>query len=398
MKRRLIIKNADVVLPDGVRSASVFTENGRISEIRESFTEVNDSDFRENTELLDANGAYLLPGFVDTHVHGGGGFDFCDLTEEAFCKVIRLHAENGTTSICPTAVAQKIDTLEEMFDVYRSVKKMTLPSTLLGLHLEGPFLSPKQSGAQNKSKLALPSKKNVDRLAKSGGDVIRRIGIAPELDGAFYAGDVFSELGALVSIAHTDALYETVAEAFRHGFRHVTHMHCATPWAHKINECVRACVPEAAYLIDEMSFELIGDGLHIAPQTIEMAAKFKDPLRVALTTDAMRAAGQNVTESYLGEKLPENRVIVEGGVAKLPDRSSFAGSIATMASVFKNACMNTGLPIEKISELMSAAPASAVGAYKTKGSIEKGKDADFVIADKTSFDILHVVSMGQIVR
>lgn len=410
MKKTLVIVNADTVFPDGVRRACVKAENGKISDIRISednlplFPEcVRGEDGKihgasEIVEVIDAEGAYLLPGFVDTHVHGGGGFDFCDLTAEAFSEVVRVHAENGTTSICPTAVSSGLDILDRMFDVYHSLQKESFPSTLIGLHLEGPFLSPKQSGAQNKSRLAPPTKENVDRLAKSGGDIISRIGVAPELDGAFYAGDVFSDMGALVSIAHSDALYETAAEAVCHGFRHITHLHCATPWAHKVNECVRACIPEAAYLIENMSFELIGDGLHIAPQTIEMAAKFKKPLCVSLTTDAMRAAGQNVTESYLGEKLPENRVIIEGGVAKLPDRSSFAGSIATMAAVFKNACLNTRLPIEKISEMMSAAPAAAIGADREKGSIEKGKDADFVITEKSSHDILHVVSMGRIIR
>lgn len=135
----------------------------------------------ESVEVIDAEGAYLLPGFVDTHVHGGGGFDFCDLTAEAFSEVVRVHAENGTTSICPTAVSSGLDILDRMFDVYHSLQKESFPSTLIGLHLEGPFLSPKQSGAQNKSRLAPPTKENVDRLAKSGGSVIRRIGIAPEL-------------------------------------------------------------------------------------------------------------------------------------------------------------------------------------------------------------------------
>lgn len=192
----------------------------------------------ESVEVIDAEGAYLLPGFVDTHVHGGGGFDFCDFTAEAFSEVVRVHAENGTTSICPTAVSSGLDILDRMFDVYHSLQKESFPSTLIGLHLEGPFLSPKQSGAQNKSRLAPPTKENVDRLAKSGGSVIRRIGIAPELDGAFYAGDVFSDMGALVSIAHSDALYETG----RRGCLSRLSSHYApslrTPWAHKVNECV----------------------------------------------------------------------------------------------------------------------------------------------------------------
>lgn len=392
--KRIIIKNADVVLQDSVKKCCVELSDDKI-------TAICDNPASDDAYIIDASGCYVLPGFVDNHIHGGGGADFMDLTRESFMKVLETHAFHGTTTIYPTAVSSEIYKLEQLIDLFRTLKDSEdFPCTVPGLHLEGPFLSLKQSGAQNKSRIVPPTVENVDRLLGAGADVIKRIGIAPENDGAIEAGKRFHQSGAVISVAHSDALFGEVEKAYNEGFfNHITHLHCAAPWAHKINEKVQACIAEAAYLIDGMNFELIGDGLHISPQTIMMAAKFKQPFTVSLVTDAMRAAGQDgVTESYLGEMLPENRVIVEGGVAKLPDRTFFAGSIATSEIVFKNVCQNTNLPLPKIAELMSLAPSKLMGIDSTKGSITEGKDADIVIARKDDFSICGVISMGRIIR
>ena len=150
----------------------------------------------------------------------------------------------------------------------------------------------------------------------------------------------------------------------------------------KINQIVYAGVPEAAYLLDDMSIELIGDGKHVAREVMHLALKIKGTDKVSLVTDAMRAAGTSVTESYLGKVRPEARVIVEDGVAKLPDRSFYAGSIATSEIAFRNAVMNYGIPIETVSKMMSANPARRLGVADKKGKIAVGYDADLVLTDK----------------
>ncbi len=387
----LFIINGNVVLEDEIKQVSISVEDGKLKLLDSK------SPVPENAKVIDADGLYVLPGFVDIHVHGGGGSDFMDLTEEDFVNAVSTHAYHGTTSIMPTTLSAPLEKIEEFLVLYKKMQNAELDASLLGVHLEGPFLSPNATGAQNKSMLKCPTKENL-KFAEKHLDVIKRIDMAPEIDSAMEAGEYFKANGALVSMGHSDALYYDAQEALNHGYSHVTHMHCPSPWARKINEKVQAGIPEAAYLNDDMCFELIGDGLHISPQTIEMACKFKKKYTVSLVTDAMRAAGTDVKESYLGAIIPENRVIVEGGVAKLPDRSSFAGSIATMDRVFFNALKNTRLSINKVCELTSMASAVILGVDKQKGSIADGKDADLVIADIDNSELKYVISNGKIVR
>lgn len=387
----LYILNGNVVFEDEVKKSDIHIKDGKISFIGTS------AAIPKKSEAIDAEGLHVLPGFIDIHVHGGGGSDFMDLTEDAFENAVTTHAYHGTTAIMPTTLTAPIEKINDFLKLYKTMENKELDATLIGVHLEGPFLSPNQTGAQNKDLLCLPTEANVKAL-ENYIDVIKRIDIAPELEGALKAGKYFADNGALVSIGHSDARFESVEKSLRYGFSHVTHMHCASPWARKINEKVCAGIPEAAYLFDDMSFELIGDGLHIAPQTIEMAVKFKKRYKVSLVTDAMRAAGTVVSESYLGEIKPENRVIVEGGVAKLPDRSSFAGSIATMDKVFFKTLKNTHLSVNKVCELTSTAPAVLLGIDGRKGSIAEGKDADMVIADIENSSLKYVISSGRITR
>ena len=391
MMNSLYIANGSVVLENEVRNIDIRIINGKIT------FPGNKRKMYDKSEVIDAQGLYVFPGFIDTHVHGGGGSDFMDLTEESFKNIVSIHAFHGTTSIMPTTLSATPENIELFLNLYGKMKDIALDADLLGVHLEGPFLSPNQTGAQNKSMLRLPTKDNI-RFLEKYKNIIKRIDIAPELEGAMSAGKFFSDMGAVVSIGHSDALFDIVEKSLKYGFSHVTHMHCSSPWARKINEKVQAGIPEAAYLFDDMSFELIGDGLHIAPQTIEMAAKFKQNYKVSLVTDAMRAAGSDVKESYLGMIRPENRVIIEGGVAKLPDRSSFAGSIATMDKVFFNALNNTKLSINKVCELTSMAAAVLLGVDRFKGSIAEGKDADIVIADVGKSELRYVISNGRIIR
>ena len=347
----------------------------------------------KNYPIINAEGGYVLPGFIDIHLHGGGGYDFMDANAEAFTEISRVHCMHGTTSIAPTTTACTIDKLFEIFEVYRQTAGSCDYADFPGLHLEGPFISPEMRGAQNINCICNPTKSIIESIAKKGGDIIVRLSGAPELAFMFETAQMLMPYGIAMSIAHSNATFEQIAEAYKHGYHNITHLYCSTPSVRKINQRVHAGIIEACYFIDNMSCELIGDGRHIPPELLKTVHKIKGADKIALVSDAMRAAGTDCTESFLGEKKPENRVIIEDGVAKLPDRSSFSGSITTSDFIFKNAVLNANLPITDVSRMMSLTPAKIINKDKQKGSLTPGKDADIIITD-TQFNIKNVFVRG----
>lgn len=386
MKKCII--NGELVLPDKTINGTLVIEDGIISDI------IYNNEIPVDAEIIDAKGGFVLAGFIDTHVHGGGGADFMDGTEESFEQVLKTHMEHGTTAVMPTTVSCSFESLLKAFDIYRNVNKRRKWSNLLGLNLEGPYISMKSKGAQNPQYIKNPDKEEVDILMDKGKDVIGRISCAPEIDGIDYLANCCRESGIWLSVAHSDAVCEEVIDAYSKGFRHITHMYCGTTTFRKVEQIVHVGIIEAAYLLDGIEVELIGDGKHIPKELIKMVLKIKGADRLSLVTDGMRAAGTDAKTSFLGEKKPENEVIIEDGVAKLPDRSSYAGSIATMDTVFKNAVLNAEIPIHIASRLVSANPARLVGA-KNKGIIAKGMDADIVIEDR-EYNVKSVMVEGEV--
>lgn len=384
---RTLYCHADVVLPDAVKTdTDVLTENGTIVRIGTNLT-------CENAKKVDAKDHYLMPGFIESHVHGAGGADFMDGTVDAFNHAGDTLCRHGATTIMPTTVAVGETEMFDFFDLYR--KSIVAPhlANYAGIHLEGPFISLKYKGAQPPSTVRSPSKREIDRILDEAGDIVTRLTMAPELDGMEYAAKRFSDRGIQMSIGHSDAIAADVFRAWDMGFDHVTHLYCSTPGVRKINQLIYAGIPEAALLIDEMTVDLIGDGRHIPKELMQMVIKVKGVDHVILITDAMRAAGTEVKESYLGKVSPESRVIVEDGVAKLPDRSSYAGSIATMDKVLQNAVLNYGISLTDAVKMIATVPAQKF-ALSGKGKIETGYDADLVLTDK-NLNIREVVVKGK---
>lgn len=368
------ILNGRVVLPDRVLEESgVLIEDGILTAVG---TVTPDPD----AAVVDAGGNLILPGFIEAHLHGGGGSDFMDGTKEDFETIARTHCLHGTTAMTATTLSAPYEEMKALFNLYRQAAAQSKTAQFLGVHLEGPYLSQELRGAQNPAYIRNPTKEEVDRLMRDAGDIILRCSCAPELEGADYLAAAMQEAGVVLSVGHSAATCAQILKAYDQGFRHITHMYCATPSIRKINQRVYGGVVEAAYLLDDMVIELIGDGRHIPPEVLRLALKLKGEDGVFLITDAMRAAGTDVEESYLGTSRPENRVIIEDGVAKLPDRSSYAGSIATSDAVFRNAC-DCGFPLPVVSKLMSLNPAIHLGVQARKGSLDVGKDADVVVLD-----------------
>ena len=373
------IVNGALVTPDAVLLGKTLLFDERI----EAIADARDP-LPAGVETVDARGGCVLPGFVDLHVHGGGGYDFLDPDPGAIDAILRLHASHGTTSLFATTLTCPDEIL------YGGVERLAAAigrgrpengSDLLGIHLEGPWLSPSNVGAQAVKGERTPTKRELDRLFALSGGRISRIDAAPELSAGIDLLAAFAkERGILLSIAHSAANAETALAAYEKGFTHITHLYCSTTTEHKEGQTVHAGIVEAAYLEDGITVELIGDGKHIPRETMLLCFKIKGADKVALVTDAMRAAGTDASTSILGEKKTGTPVVVEDGVAKLPDRSSFAGSVATMDVCFKTA-LRYGVPLCDAARSCTLTPARIAGVADRKGSLEVGRDADILLFD-----------------
>lgn len=356
-----------------------------------------DTDYRgeipENCVCIDASGKYVSPGFIDIHVHGGGGYDFMDCTVEAFREITSVHLKNGTTTIVPTAVSSSMDNLYKLIDVYKEAKPVC--PTMYGLHLEGPYISPEQKGAHKEKYLHNPTDDEIAELINRGHGIVKRITAAPELEGMDEFTRRMQNEGISLAIGHSDATSDIALDAFEKGFSHVTHLYSATPSIRKINQVVKAGVVEAAYLDDRVTVELIADGKHCAKDAMRLVVKVKGVDQVALVTDALRPAGTDVSESWLGEKTPENRVIIEDGVAKLLDRSSFAGSIATTSMLLQKGIKHYGLSLPETVTMLTETPARILG-INDKGKLEEGYIANIVIFDQ-DYHVCNVIFEGNLV-
>ena len=367
-----------ILLKEGLcADKAVITTDGIIQDI----VAADAVDRYANAERIDLNGNFLLPGFIDIHVHGGGGADFMDGSVSAMLLAAETHLRHGTTTIFPTTMSARFDKIEKTVLNYRQLSACEEASDILGgLHLEGPFINPKMGGAQRRDLIYPPTEEMIKAIRRNS-DAIARISCAPEIANVLEMAETLAPFGIQFSLGHTAATYEQAELAVRAGFTSVTHLYSATSGFQKIDQKVHIGVTQAGYGIDELYVELIADGCHVPKELLRLVYRLKGADKICLVTDAMRAAGTNVTESFLGEICTENRVIIDDGVAKLPDKSSFAGSIATMDKAFRFAVCDVGLPIEDVSKMMSLNQAKLMKIDRKKGSIAKGKDADFVVLD-----------------
>lgn len=393
MKQRLIIKNGTVVFPDRIQEkTTIICENGIIFEI----IQAEEIPINEGDEVIDAKGNYVSAGFIDIHTHGGGGHDFMDSTVEAYLGVAETHAKYGTTALLPTTLTSTTEELIKTFAVYKeAVKLNTKGAKFLGLHLEGPYFAYNQRGAQDPEYLRNPEPEEYNYILKQSSDIVRW-SLAPELEGAPEFGKVLIQNGILPSIAHSDAIYEEVLTAFDAGFTHVTHLYSSMSTVTRRNAFRYAGVLEAAYLIDDMTVEIIADGVHLPKSLLQFVYKFKGPDKAALCTDSMRGAGMPDGESILGSLKNGQKVLIEDGVAKLPDKTSFAGSVATADRLIRTMVDVAEVTLFDAIKMITLTPAKIMKIEKEKGSIDKGKDADLVIFDK-NINVLATIIEGNLI-
>ncbi|MFA4868710.1 MAG: N-acetylglucosamine-6-phosphate deacetylase [Pedobacter sp.] len=390
-RQRLKIYNGQLITPyKTIQQGTLLIEDGKIIALHEGNLDFPDAD------EIDAKGNYISPGFIDLHIHGGGGHDFMDNTVEAFLGIAETHARYGTTAMCPTTLTSEKEDLLKTLSIYEQANKLNVKGAqFIGMHLEGPYFALSQRGAQDPRYIRDPDPVEYKEILAST-DVIKRWSAAPELKGAIEFGKYLKSKGVLAAIAHTDAIYEEVLEAFENGYTLATHFYSSMSGVSR-RDCFRfAGVIESGYLIDEMDVEIIADGVHLPSPLLKLIYKIKGASRTALITDAMRGAGMPEGDSILGSLKNGLKVIIEDGVAKLPDRSSFAGSVATTDRLVRNMINMAGVSLEEAVRMISKTPARIMGIDDKKGTLTIGKDADVLIFDQ-EINIQHTIVDGKVV-
>ncbi len=344
----------------------------------------------------DAGGCFVAPGFIDMHLHGGGGADVMDGTAEAFRTVARAHARLGSTAIVPTTLTSSMDDLLLAIDSFEeALASPTGGASLLGLHLEGPYLAESQRGIQDARYLKNPDPAEYHKILDRSPHIIR-VSCAPELPGALEFGRELKRRGVLASIGHTDATYCQVAAAVAAGYSHVTHLYSGMSGVRRVN-CYRvAGVIESALLMDELTVEVIADGRHLPASLLKLIFKCKGPDRMVLCTDAMRAATLEDGEYVIGSLRDGQKVSVRDGVAWGPNGSAFAGSVATTNRLVETVVTMGVATLEQAVRMVTSTPAAILGIDHRKGSLEPGKDADIVVFDD-DFSVKMVIVEGEIV-
>ncbi|MHA6484993.1 N-acetylglucosamine-6-phosphate deacetylase [Paenibacillus sp. strain BS8-2] len=374
--------NAAVATPTGLlqKGYVLVDENGVIVEVGSSHVgRLPLGEF----EHRDMGGALLLPGLIDVHVHGGGGFETMAGTAEHLDGMSRFHAAHGTTSFLATLMT---DDPERISDVLRVTADATLSGVsgaeLLGSHLEGPFLNAKRAGAQSKSYIRNPEERMIDRFIDASQGTMRLVTLAPELPGGMAAVAAFSAAGVTVSAGHTDATFAEMKEAVGYGVSHMTHhFNGMRPFHHR-----EPGAAGAGLLLPELTVELIADGIHCHPEVIRLTFLTKPISSICMITDAMLCAG--LPDGEYGDSVMENGQIYS------KDRSTLAGSSLTMIAALRHTLQFTGMPVEQILPAFTSVPARQAGVDGRKGTLEAGKDADMIVVDD-GYELLMTVARGR---
>lgn len=371
-----------------IMNGSVFDGKGFVE--REVFVKdghfVEESAIMEDNQTIDASDCYVIPGLVDVHFHGSAGADMSDGDLAGLHKIGAYEASRGVTAMCPTTMTLPEDVLAQAAASAAAYEPAANEAALVGINMEGPFISPSKVGAQNPNYVRNPSAEEFRRLQKVAGGLFKIVDIAPEEPGA---EDFIREMAdeVRISVAHTCTDYDTAARAFAAGARHLTHLYNAMdPMHHRKPGPIPAAVEN-----NEVTAEIIADGVHIHPAMVRLAFKLFGDDRMILVSDSLRAAGLEDGTYDLGGQ----DVTVRGPVATI-DNGALAGSVSDLMSCMVVAVRDMGIPLVSAIKAASVNPARSLGLESERGSIAPGKVADIVLLDKETLEVKAVVLRGEL--
>jgi len=391
------IQNGTLVLPDRLvpnGSLIIDESSGRIAAVGPE-SELGKAHPGET--IIDARGGLIAPGFIDLHSHGGWDGDFTDGTPEAFAAARAYHAGQGTTALLATTASARPEALLDALAVARALMSDGAPadgSELLGVHLEGPWLNPARKGCHLERDIRLPDAAEVRRIL-AYAPIIRHVTLAPEMPGALELTAQLAAAGITVAAGHTDMTYTEMLEAIAAGVRHVTHLFCAMSTTIRRGAYRYAGVLETTLIEDRVTTEVIADGKHLPTALVRLAHRCKGADGLAIVSDAMRGAGMPPGGRYTFGARDGAEVVIDDGVAMLPDRSAFASSTTPLRLMVKHCVEAVGLPLLEAVRMASLVPARIAGVAGRKGSLEPGKDGDVCLLDE-AFGLRAVVLRGRL--
>ena len=377
----MILANGQVVFPDGIRAGLELTINGG------KIADIAARSGQPRSGVLDLAGNYVAPGFIDLHIHGALGCDTMEATPDAFRTICDYHASGGTTSLLLTTATAPMRRIVEVLRAARAAMA-GLPQ-LAGVHVEGPFISPERPGAQRAEFICAPEPHLIEQLLEFS-DVVKRVTVAPELNGAPAAIQRFNAQRIAVSGGHSDAWDEDARRGFESGMRHVTHTFNCMSSARRRGTQRVAGLLEFALSEPEIMCELIADGHHVSATLMKMLYNAKGAQGVCLVTDATAGAGLPDGTHF---DLAGHECVVERGVCWLADRSALAGSAARMIDLVRTMVSSVGVALPEAVAMATSNPARALQAT-SKGKIEVGADADLVVFS-SDFEVLRTFVGGR---
>lgn len=376
----LVFTNGTIVLEDRLLfDGQVAVEGSRIQSIGPAGRD------GVGHRLVDLNGGYLTPGFVDLHVHGGAGHDFMDATETAFHAVCRAHAHHGTTSLLSTTTVARHEQHLEFLNVCRKLKGTSAGGArVLGAHFYGPYFANEARGCHPGAAVRPPQAAEYEQYL--GFDCINRATVAPELPGADEFVHACRARGIGCNVGHSYATFAQMEAAIGWGVTHVDHLFCAMSDRARLRQeqtyPMRGGVMEATLFFDELTTEVIADGKHLSPELLRLAYKCKGPERLALVTDCNRALDMPDGQYLFGPRDGGEPIWRRDGVGIMPDGKSLASGVVGMDHLVRTFLTDTGVSIAETVRLASLTPARIAGFDNEIGSIAAGKRADLVVLNR----------------